>query len=65
MPSPQDLKMFQRIQASSTLDVATLVPKLPPLPETVKKRFPELVKWESDLETWHNKLVIAIRGGAV
>lgn len=65
MPSQADLDQFARRQASSSLDVETLVPKLPPVPEDVKRRFPTMAKWEEDLVNWRAKLIIALRGGPV
>lgn len=38
----------------------TVVPKLPQLPEDLKKRFPSVVKWEQDVEKWRQDLAVAL-----
>lgn len=38
------------------------VQPVPPLPPAVKQRFPELHKWEADMQEWANKLTTSIRG---
>lgn len=64
MPSPEALKSFTRLQQGQAFDATLkLVAELPPFPESVKKRFPEMVKHEEALKEWHQKLVIALKGG--
>jgi len=65
MPSANDLKNFARLQQGQAADATLkLVAELPPVPADVKKRFPSMMKHEEALKDWHQKLVLALRGGA-
>jgi hypothetical protein len=61
--SPGDKKSFSRMQVSQSANTE-IIPKLPPLPDDVKKRFPSLYDWQRGMEEWRVKANIAIRGGA-
>lgn len=61
MASANDRQSLGAMAASS--DAATLIPKIPKLPEDVKKRFPSLFDWERDMEAWRVKTNVALRGG--
>lgn len=41
-----------------------IIPKLPPYPEDIRKRFPSLEKHQADLENWRTQTNIAITGGS-
>lgn len=64
MPSDSDLKNFTRLQQGQAFDATLkLVAELPPVPEDVRKRFPSMAQWQVALKDWHQKLVIALKGG--
>jgi len=64
VPSAEDLKAFTRLQKGAADDSASrLVAGLPKLPPDVKKRFPSMEKYEADMQDWHEKLLIALKGG--
>lgn len=65
MPGAEDLESFNRMRQTGTDVNAQQIPKMPPLPDSVKKRFPELEKWERDVEEWRVSLTMAVRGGPV
>lgn len=50
---------MQVSQAANT----DIIPKLPPLPDDVKRRFSSLHDWQRDMEAWRIKANIALRGG--
>lgn len=60
-PTPEDLASFERLRLSA--DSPLSVPKVPRLPDDVRKRFPTLEKWERDMEEWRTKLNVILRGG--
>lgn len=39
-----------------------LIQRLPPLPDEVKKRFPSMAQWETEVEKWRIQANIAIGG---
>ncbi len=59
MASADDLKSFSRLRAQGAA-MPTVVPKLPKLPDDVRKRFPSLVQWEQDVEKWRVDLATAL-----
>lgn len=64
MPSLADLKSLERIQQGVAFDATLkLVAELPPVPDDVRKRFPSMVKYDLALKEWHQKLLIALKGG--
>ena len=57
------MNQFKRLQAGVPFDSSLkLVAALPPIPESVKKRFPEMAQWEVALKDWHKQLLIALQG---
>ena len=64
MPTASDLASFQRLQQGQQFDATMkLVAELPPIPQEVKARFPSMAKHEEAMKEWHNKLLIALKGG--
>lgn len=64
MPTPDDLKSFQRLQQGQNFDATLkLVAEYPRLPEELHNRFPSLAKHEENVKEWHQKLLIALKGG--
>lgn len=62
MASPEDLEQFARQQNVAAADDSyQVVADLPPYPESVKRRFPEMQQHEAALKEWVKKLMIAIR----
>jgi hypothetical protein len=56
--------MFKRRQQSVAVDdIQKVVANRPPIPDSVKKRFPEMQRYEEEDKQWVQKLTIAIRGG--
>ena len=46
----------------STIQQANIfIAKHPPLPPDVKKRFPSMIQWEKDMETWTKKLTFQLQ----
>lgn len=39
-----------------------IIPKMPKLPDDVKKRFPSLAQWEMEMEEWRVKATNGITG---
>jgi|GEM_PF-4225929 hypothetical protein len=64
MASEEDLKQFARQQnVADSDDSQQVVADLPPYPEALKRRFPEMQVHEAALKEWVKKLIIALRGG--
>lgn len=61
--SPAALAKIAHLRTESSA-APEIIPKLPPYPEDVRKRFPSLEKHQADLEDWRVKASIAIKGGA-
>lgn len=59
MASPESLKSFARLRAQGAA-MPTVVPKLPPIPDDVKKRFPEMKQYEEALEKWRTDMSVAL-----
>lgn len=50
---------------TSSPSTPEIIPKIPPYPDEIKKRFPEATaKHESDWEQWRVKACLAITGGS-
>jgi hypothetical protein len=41
------------------------IPPIPPLPASIKKRFPEMVEWEKRLDQWRKDTTVALQGPTV
>lgn len=62
MPSASDLKSFGRLRVADS--AGELVPKPPPLPDSIKTRFPEMAEWEKSFHDYMQKQVaMSINGG--
>jgi len=57
-----DQTSFDRLQIGGD-GVPRVIPKVPTLPEDVRKRFPSLVEWEKQMEEWRVKATRALTGG--
>ncbi len=44
--------------------VPNVIPKIPQLPDDVRKRFPSFAKWEKDMEEWRVKTNRTTTGGS-
>lgn len=50
---------------TSSPSTPEIIPKIPPYPDEIKKRFPEATaKHEADWESWRVKANLAITGGS-
>jgi hypothetical protein len=64
MPSLADLKSLERIQQGVAFDATLkLVAELPAIPTEVVRRFPEMAKYNVAMKEWHQKLLLALKGG--
>lgn len=61
MPTDQEKLIFDRKRSGPSPLVR--IKRLPPLPPSVIKRFPEMKRWQEDMETWRKEANIAIGGG--
>lgn len=61
MASAEDIASLGRKQTADA-ESSLVLPKLPKLPKAVKERFPELQRWETEMEEWRQKAEIRIRG---
>ena len=58
------LDKIKHLRPSSS-QAPEIIPKIPPYPDEIKKRFPEATtKHEQDWEAWRVKANLAITGGA-
>jgi hypothetical protein len=53
---------FAAISNTNDEDFKKSLPKLPRIPDEVKKRFPSMAKYEKDLDDWRDKLLLVMRG---
>jgi len=58
-----DNEMAAAMRAGSGYPAGIQVPVIPPLPEKVTTRFPELKAWEISMKRWRDELTYVLRNG--
>lgn len=51
-----------KLRNLGTDNATVIIPKMPKLPDDVKKRFPSLAQWEMEMEEWRVKATNGITG---
>lgn len=55
--------MAAAMRAGSGYPAGIQVPVIPPLPDEVTTRFPELKAWEISMKRWRDELTYVLRNG--